>query len=416
MAAKDPINPYLEIGEYAFLFAGNSYKGNRSPIGGRSCIDMAGEQFLLSGDQLATYSTFGFSNPPPTYTNTLTVNGINPLGTTADRFFLVRTVGNGTQVQNGDQFDIYTAVDNGSGTLVLGTKVNDSSTFATPDAYSNTAAGDSYIVLGMYNGPNYIMSLTGFSSENSEAEEDGGSGTFVVEQGGDLADGGDGELDVTEIQASDPDGGVICFVAGTPILTPTGSINVETLMPGDLVITRDNGPVSVRWVGRQHIRAGITSQNLMPIRLAAGCLGLNRPSQVIEVSPAHRLLFDDPCCQTILGCDAVLIPARQLVGQSGITARPIGQDGIVYVHIMFDRHEIIWSAGLPSESFRPAAHSQRILDHDIQRELAQLFPNAPHGDAPLQPFPVYRQTTRSHEAIALMRGRQGDDGSTHRAA
>ncbi|WP_145996773.1 Hint domain-containing protein [Monaibacterium marinum] len=361
-------------------------------------------------------ATSVFSNPPPTYTNTLTVNGINPLGTTTDRFFLVRTVGNDAQVQNGDQFDIYTAVDNGSGTLVLGTKINGSSTFATPNAYSNTAAGDSYIVLGMYNGPNYIMSLTGFSSENTEAEEDGGSGTFVVEQGGDLADGGDGELDLTEIQASDPDAGVICFVAGTPILTPTGSINVESLAPGDLVITRDNGPVCVRWVGRQHIRAGITSQHLMPVRLAAGCLGPNRPSQRIEVSPAHRLLFDDPCCQTILGCDAVLIPARQLVGQSGISTRPIGRDGIVYVHIMFDQHEIIWSAGLPSESFRPAAHSQRILDHNILSELDELFPNAPHGDALLQPFPAYRPTTRSHEAIALMRGRQGNGGSAHRAA
>jgi hypothetical protein len=44
---------------------------------------------------------------------------------------------------------------------------------------------------------------------------------------------------------------VPCFVAGTLIATPEGEKLVETLQPGDLVLTHDDGPQPIRWVGHQ---------------------------------------------------------------------------------------------------------------------------------------------------------------------
>jgi hypothetical protein len=42
----------------------------------------------------------------------------------------------------------------------------------------------------------------------------------------------------------------ICFVTGTRIATPGGARPVETLAPGDLVMTRDHGAQPLLWTGR----------------------------------------------------------------------------------------------------------------------------------------------------------------------
>ncbi len=42
---------------------------------------------------------------------------------------------------------------------------------------------------------------------------------------------------------------VPCFVAGTLIRTPDGDVPIESLRPGDLVLTLDDGPQPLRWVG-----------------------------------------------------------------------------------------------------------------------------------------------------------------------
>ena len=48
---------------------------------------------------------------------------------------------------------------------------------------------------------------------------------------------------------------VPCFVAGTRITTPRGDVAVETLRPGDLVLTKDDGFQPLRWSGEREVRA-----------------------------------------------------------------------------------------------------------------------------------------------------------------
>jgi hypothetical protein len=41
---------------------------------------------------------------------------------------------------------------------------------------------------------------------------------------------------------------------------------------------------------------------------------------------------------------------------------------------MFDRHQVIWSEGLETESFFPASQSLGALDCDALAELCAIFP------------------------------------------
>ena len=59
--------------------------------------------------------------------------------------------------------------------------------------------------------------------------------------------------DGTVVTFSNMESVIICFTAGTRILTPHGPRPVEDLRPGDLVITRDNGPQPLRWTGRREV-------------------------------------------------------------------------------------------------------------------------------------------------------------------
>ena len=61
-----------------------------------------------------------------------------------------------------------------------------------------------------------------------------------------------------------------------------------------------------------------------------------------------------------------------------VRARVLSQDQsgdeISYHHLLFDRHQIICSQGLWSESYLPGLQTLRGNDADTQAELLRLFP------------------------------------------
>ena len=76
-------------------------------------------------------------------------------------------------------------------------------------------------------------------------------------------------------------GGVICFTPGTRIATPTGPRLIQTLQPGDLVLTKDDGPQPVIWTGERRMSGArlYAMPHLRPIRFRAGSLGSIGPSR-----------------------------------------------------------------------------------------------------------------------------------------
>lgn len=160
---------------------------------------------------------------------------------------------------------------------------------------------------------------------------------------------------------------VPCFAAGTRIRTPDGECAVQNLKPGDLVITRDNGPQPVRWIGRRMTPA---SDKLAPIQIAANTFGKH---DTLTVSPLHRVLVRQPRGALLFGTTEVLVAARDLI--DGGAVRQMNGGWIEYVHLMFDTHQVLWSEGLETESFFPGPQTTSCFERDAIAEIVALFPN-----------------------------------------
>lgn len=186
-----------------------------------------------------------------------------------------------------------------------------------------------------------------------------------------------------------------CFVAGTMIRTPDGAIPVEALRPGDLVETFDDGCQPVRWVGLSHrVAEGADA----PIAIAARALGRHR---AVRLSPAHRVLIRSVQATLHFGTAEVLVKASDLVGRPGITQEQDGQ-AVIYVHVLFDRHQLIWGNGLLSESYHPTARTARGFEPDTQAELFRLFPELANRQAPTAPLgPTVRPSLKGYEGRLL---------------
>lgn len=183
-----------------------------------------------------------------------------------------------------------------------------------------------------------------------------------------------------------------CFVAGTMIDTPDGPVAVEDIVAGDLVLTRDDGPQPVRWAGSRQTRA---SGDFAPVCISAGSFGATTD---IWLSPQHRVLIRDIWAELLFGEAEVLVKAKDLV--NGATVRRIAEDrDITYVHLLFDRHQILSSDGLESESYLPGPMMSKSFDAEAQAEILSLFPEL--ADISSCNWRAARPILKTHEARAL---------------
>ncbi|MCR9126681.1 MAG: Hint domain-containing protein [Rhodobacteraceae bacterium] len=170
-------------------------------------------------------------------------------------------------------------------------------------------------------------------------------------------------------------GAVICFAAGTLIRVPGGHRLVEDLKPGDRVETRDDGAQPVVWTGRRTVsgaRLHVTP-GLRPIRIATDAFGSGLPRPRLLVSPAHRLLLRGPQALALFNTPEVLVRARDLIGQPGVEIAHY-EPSVTYLHVMLERHQILWANGIETESFHPADMPPDALDAEDRRRLLAAFP------------------------------------------
>jgi len=225
-------------------------------------------------------------------------------------------------------------------------------------------------------------------------------GTLSIQTDGDLGS----EAFTYEVEDSDgnTDTGFVkvttttapCFVAGTEIVTQSGLKKVEALMPGDMVLTRDNGFQPLLWIGTTMRQA---TGSDAPIRLAKDALGNH---EAVEFSPNHRILIKSSQAAMLFGESEVLVKAKDLLNGDTITVREDHRP-VTYVHILFDRHEIVRANGLDSESYHPGQETLDSFDAETRDEILRLMPNS---DA-LMGYgfgPSARVSLRKYEAEALM--------------
>ncbi|MEZ5911032.1 MAG: Hint domain-containing protein [Paracoccaceae bacterium] len=183
-----------------------------------------------------------------------------------------------------------------------------------------------------------------------------------------------------------------CFVEGTRLATPDGERAVEELRVGDRVLTRDNGPQPIRWIGSAEVPG---TGRFAPVRIAAGSLGNRRD---LWVSPQHRMLVSGWRAELMAGEAEVLVAAKDLVDGVRITRAP--RPSVCYWHLLFDRHELVLAEGAVSESFFPGDEILR-RDDRIAAEIAALFPELSEKAA--GHWKTARPVVSSNRARALMR-------------
>ncbi|MCK0148416.1 Hint domain-containing protein [Marivita sp. S6314] len=183
-----------------------------------------------------------------------------------------------------------------------------------------------------------------------------------------------------------------CFVAGTMIDTPDGPKPVQDLREGDLVLTLDDGPQPVRWAGSRETEA---MGDFAPVVIAAGSYGAQSD---VWLSPQHRVLVRDIWAELLFGEAEVLVKAKDLVNGSTVTRVASGTP-VTYVHLLFDRHQILNSSGLASESYLPGPMMSKSFDAEAQAEILALFPEL--ADLQSSGWQAARPILKSHEARAL---------------
>ncbi|MEO0771643.1 MAG: Hint domain-containing protein [Pseudomonadota bacterium] len=187
---------------------------------------------------------------------------------------------------------------------------------------------------------------------------------------------------------------VPCFVAETMILTDEGERPVEDLAVGDMVMTKDRGLQPIRWIGHRQVKA---EGAFAPVWIKAGTFGDHAD---LAVSPLHRVLIKDVLAELLFGEPEVLIAAKDLV--NGRTVRQVEGGYVDYFHILFDQHEVVYSAGLETESFLPGPQVLHSFEAEMVAEIQAIFPEL-EPETGTGYSPAARPSLKRYEAQLLAR-------------
>jgi hypothetical protein len=135
-----------------------------------------------------------------------------------------------------------------------------------------------------------------------------------------------------------------CYVSGTVILTPEGEVAIETIRPGDQVMTSADGtvvPQTVIWAGLRAIDLNDhpAPETVAPIRFHQGSLGRDLPRRDLLLSPDHCLFID-----------GALFPAKLLINDLTIV-RDLSLASVTYHHIELEKHAVLIAEGVEAESY-----------------------------------------------------------------
>ena len=123
----------------------------------------------------------------------------------------------------------------------------------------------------------------------------------------------------------------VSFTRGTRLSLATGEQRaVEALKIGDKLLTRDDGPQEIRWIGHHTVRA---LGDFAPVMITKGTL---HNENDLLVSPDHRLFVYQREDKLGAGRAEVLLKARHLVNGESVFVQ---EGGFVdYFQILFEKN------------------------------------------------------------------------------
>jgi hypothetical protein len=185
----------------------------------------------------------------------------------------------------------------------------------------------------------------------------------------------------THASSTDIQLALACFAAGTRLATARGTVAVEALCEGDMMLLADrDGSLPVVWIGHRKIECDRhpAPRAVWPVRIAAGAFARGVPKRDVYLSPDHAVFVR-----------GVLIPVKYLV--NGTTIAQMRVDRVHYWHVELPRHAVLLADGLSVESLLPGDRSAFAnsdgavaLHYHWAREglgCAPLIVSGPHVDA-----------------------------------
>jgi hypothetical protein len=100
----------------------------------------------------------------------------------------------------------------------------------------------------------------------------------------------------------------------------------------------------------------------------AESIGNTRP---LSVSPNHRMLVTGWRAEIHFGDREILVPAKALINGDTIRAHPC--TSVTYVHLLMDRHEVIFAEGAATETLHPGDYLMAGAS-STSAEILELFP------------------------------------------
>lgn len=267
-------------------------------------------------------------------------------------------------------------IDGGTGADTLnGGGDNDTITIAEGDVATGGSGDDLFLVTDLSEAGASTITITGGETGETAGDTldfqgliDFGSITYTNTDpgvGGGLS-GFTTLADGTVVTFDEIENVIVCFTSGTRISTPYGQRPIETLAIGDLVLTKDNGLQPIGWIGKRTVPA---IGKLAPIRFKAGFFDNDRD---LIVSPQHRMLCSDWRSSLMFGYSEVLATAKHLINGDTVVRETV--DEVTYIHIMFDKHEIVFAENTATESFYPGDSALDAIGREAREEMFNIFP------------------------------------------
>lgn len=165
----------------------------------------------------------------------------------------------------------------------------------------------------------------------------------------------------------------VSFTRGTRITMASGQqCPIEDLNVGDKVLSRDDGPQILRWIGQTTMRA---VGDFAPVLITKGTL--NNENDLI-VSPNHRLFIYQRVDEIGAGRSEILVKAKHLVNDDTVTCV---EGGFVdYFQLLFDDHQIIFAEGIAAESMLLDQRTTPALPDDLAQDRVPLHSKRAHED------------------------------------
>jgi len=194
---------------------------------------------------------------------------------------------------------------------------------------------------------------------------------------------------------------VICFTPDTRIATPDGPRLARDLQEDDKILTKDDGPQPIRWIGRRRMSGArlYAMPELRPVRIRAGAVGPDVPDEDLLVSPRHRMVLKGAMARALFNTSEVLVEAKDMINDRTVLVDNRVPE-VTYLHLMLDRHQIVFANGLESESFHPASMTLDAIAPDQRQALLDRVPGLEFDDSA---YGAYARRTLSTSEAALLR-------------